>query len=228
MNPIPKPKYCGQDWLEMTPSRNGRICLAFSKEVVDFRKYSWLQIEQKQKENNNAICGLYRPKQIENWGKEVPPIDYSKFILKAGLLFSLTSSLSTFGQENSKPKNTNRTIIYGTILGKYENGKIEKLVGSTVYLKNTIYGTITGVNGDYKLDITDYKDTLHNPTLRIALIGFKAQEIKLDSSKTGMIKFDTNLAYEDNAINYYISYNSSIKDRIKNKFKKWFRMPHRK
>ncbi len=40
-----KPKHCGQNWLEMTPTENGRICRQCSKIIVDFSRKTWTEIE---------------------------------------------------------------------------------------------------------------------------------------------------------------------------------------
>jgi len=66
MTTITKPKYCGQNWLEMQPTDGGRICGQCDKVIVDFSKMSWTEIEQLQRQNNNAVCGMYNPDATKN------------------------------------------------------------------------------------------------------------------------------------------------------------------
>jgi hypothetical protein len=71
--PISKPLPCHQIWDEMLPVDGGRICTGCGKLVVDFRNHKWREIEQAQRESIVPLCGIYNPKQIENWGSEVTP-----------------------------------------------------------------------------------------------------------------------------------------------------------
>ena len=81
MTKILKPNHCDQNWLEMTPTNGGRICEKCNKRIVDFSKMNWAQIERIQNQNNNAVCGMYNHKQLENWGHELPT--FSNSIKKA-------------------------------------------------------------------------------------------------------------------------------------------------
>jgi len=71
----PKPRHCGQNWLEMQPVEGGRMCGQCEKKITDFSKMRWSAIEAIQQQNNNTVCGMYHPKQLEHWGKEIPKAD---------------------------------------------------------------------------------------------------------------------------------------------------------
>src|SRR5688572_8100373 len=98
MKPIPKPKYCEQDWLDMTRTDGGRICGKCSKTIVDFSKMTWSDIQKIQQANNNSVCGMYSPQQLKNWGRQVPTNNCSTFTTTSALLVSMTVSFQSFSQ----------------------------------------------------------------------------------------------------------------------------------
>lgn len=74
----------------MKPTEGGRICGACDKKIVDFSKMSWKAIEQLQRQQNNAICGMYNLQQLVYWGQEIPGkfLSFRKVAVTKGLAVS--------------------------------------------------------------------------------------------------------------------------------------------
>ncbi|WP_210519476.1 hypothetical protein [Hymenobacter terricola] len=64
MNALPKPQPCGQNWLDMQPTDNGRHCGQCGKEIYDFSAMSWPEIVRTQATHGNALRGMYAPAQL--------------------------------------------------------------------------------------------------------------------------------------------------------------------
>ncbi len=213
MTTLPKPKHCEENWLDMTPTEGGRICKQCSKTIVDFSKMTWVEIEKVQQQNNNSVCGMYSPKQLNNWGRQVQTTNCSKFAATTALIISLTTA-----QANAQD-NVLRTIIHGTVTGKSQSGTLDTLGYTNVILKGTKIAVIADEHGRYKLDITDYIDTVFNPTIVYSMIGFRNTELRL-SNKKGDINFNAQLD-PGSAIIYSIT-KPTIGQKIKWKIRRWF------
>jgi hypothetical protein len=149
---IPKPKYCGQNWLDMNPTESGRLCGECKKNIIDFSKKSWAEIEKTQRENNNSICGMYSNKQLKYWGQEAPTSPSKKAVTAKAIIVGLTTG-SVFGQEsNQLDALKTKTVITGTITGISKTGNIDTLGYTNVYLKNSKIGVVADESGKYKLD----------------------------------------------------------------------------
>ncbi|NJC27117.1 T9SS type A sorting domain-containing protein [Neolewinella antarctica] len=63
---ISVPEPCHEDWAGMTPvdGSTARHCDSCAKNVVDFTGFSDAQLAAFTKENNNKICGRFRPDQL--------------------------------------------------------------------------------------------------------------------------------------------------------------------
>jgi hypothetical protein len=220
MTTLPKPKHCGQSWLEMTATDKGRICGQCSKVIIDFSKMSWFDIEMIQQQNNNSVCGMYSARQLGYWGKELPTSNCSKIVATTAMLVSLTASTLTIGQVIIPKDNVSKTIISGTVTGKSEQGFIDTLGFTVITLKSTKIGVMADERGHYQLDITDYIDTLSSPTVIYSMVGYHNLELKLNRKTQGEIKFDAQL--EQGEVIYFSVSKPTFGQQIKWKFQKWF------
>ena len=164
---IPKPKYCGQNWLDMAPAEGGRICGGCNKLIMDFTKSTWREIEQVQAANNNAVCGMYTNKQLENWGQQ-PINSCTKLATTLALFASLASVMPAEGQGVSLNKSP-RVIVHGCVSGKDYTRPLDSV---KVTLLNTNAQTFTDKNGNYSLDITDYVDSNATPLIHYEKEGY--------------------------------------------------------
>lgn len=222
MKTLPKPTFCGQDWLEMSPMDNGRLCGQCKKNIIDFTDKKWADIEKIQRENNNSICGMYSDKQLKYWGQEIPN-STTGTILATTLLLGLTTT-NLIAQNEIKNDTTKvKIIIQGQITGKTMGGEIYELAATTVSLKNTKIGTYANNHGFYELDVTDYIDSLQEPTIEFSMVGFNKIEIKLDSLPKGASTYNIQLIEETTDIIYFYVSKPTLKQRIKWKLKKWFK-----
>jgi hypothetical protein len=57
-------KPCEERWEDMLPSERGRLCAKCSKQIVDFRAMSILQIAQVHAASTTAVCGRYTAEQL--------------------------------------------------------------------------------------------------------------------------------------------------------------------
>jgi hypothetical protein len=148
-NPIP----CKEKWSNMTPTEGGRICQSCTKLIVDFRKKTWTEIEKKQSENNNSICGIYSKRQLNNWGQET--YTKSENLKKIATMAAISTALSinTFAQSES---NLNQYI---TVTGTISTTDIKLKPIPNAIIKFDTLGTMTKTdsNGNYSLSILKSK-----------------------------------------------------------------------
>ena len=226
MKTIPKPKYCGQNWLEMNPAEGGRICGQCEKKIVDFSKKSWVEIEKLQRLHNNALCGMYNPKQLDNWGQEIPGSNNS--LLKVAAIAGLTVSLAA-----SSYAQTTTVVDSLVVEGKIIDGDVgEGLPFTVVRLKNSKVETMTDLDGNFKLVLRNVPSVPIPDTLEIESLGFKRthfafgdmkqleiseQNVKLDHGKL-------NITLEsEGEISVFYVHMPSRAQRMKWKIKSWFR-----
>ena len=220
MTAIPKPKHCGQNWLDMVPTQGGRICRQCDKKIVDFSKSSWVEIENRQKEHNNSLCGMYNPRQLENWGREIPKSGNA--LLKAAVITGLTVSIATasYGQNN-----TDSLVIEGRVTDK-ETG--EELPFALVRLKSSSLKTATDMDGNFRLVLKNIPSTSMPDTLEIDYAGYSTQELvfsdlkALDNALLQNRKLNISMTSESEIIAFYV-HMPTRKERINRKIRSWFR-----
>ena len=110
-----KPLPCFQKYDDMLPADGGRVCMGCGKLVIDFTKSKWEDIEQKHLSKTDPTCGIYNPKQLVYWGKEIPKekyFDFHKFTFPAIFvsLFQIASS-PLFAQKNLS---TEKVVVNST------------------------------------------------------------------------------------------------------------------
>lgn len=218
---IPKPIHCGQNWLEMTPTNGGRICGQCYKKIVDFSNMSWMEIEQIQSQNNNEVCGMYNPKQLDYWGQEIP--SHKDKLLKAlaitGICVSFTSLVNA--QSDS-------LIIKGKVIDKQTN---EALAFASVILKNHKDTTITDIDGNFKLVVKNIPKITYPDTLEVKYIGYLPLQMTFKNlnsindsvSDIGLRSIDLTLTPTvSTGIIFYVKA-PTLGQKIKWKFHRWFK-----
>lgn len=226
MTRIPKPKHCGQNWLEMNPTDGGRICGQCDKKIVDFSKMSWVEIEKLQRQNNNGVCGMYNPRQLDNWGQEIPM--YNNSFLKVATITGLTISFAT--SSHGQTINTSDSIV---IKGKIidETTAVE-LPFVNVLLKNSKVGAVTDLDGNFKLVLRNVPSTPLPDTLEVNYIGYRKKQIVFSDIKE-INNSENKIKLEDGKLNLtlapetenFITFSvgkPTLGQQIKWKFKKWF------
>lgn len=219
MTAIPKPKHCGQNWLEMNPTIGGRICKQCDKKIVDFSNKSWAEIEKIQRQNNNGVCGMYNPRQLDYWGQEIPTYKHS--LLKAATIAGLTVSFATPSHGQSI-NIADSIVIKGKII---DEATSEELPFTNVLLKNCKIKTWTDIDGNFKLVLRNLPSIPMPDTLEVSYIGYQKKQIIIsDFSKIGVEggQLNLTLAPETENITAFYVPKPTLGQRIKFKFKKWF------
>lgn len=218
MTHIPKPKHCNQNWLDMTPTKGGRICGQCEKIIIDFSKMSWAEIEKIQKENTTLLCGMYKPKQLEYWGREIQKTNYKKLAATTGLFFSLLIGKEAFSQTIPKKEKTT-TIIRGIITGAED----KPLPGAVIAIANTTISVLSDTTGHYEFDITNYMDTLtSSPRIIVSFVGYEPFELYLYQDK-GIIDYDVHLKHTIScSFPHFEVAKPTLGQRIKRKIKRLF------
>lgn len=216
---IPKPKHCGQNWLEMNPTDGGRICGQCNKKIVDFSKMSWAEIERLQTQNNNSVCGMYKPRQLDYWGQEIPT--YNNPLLKAAAITGLTVSF-TFSSHGQTINTADSIVIKGKII---DETTFEELPFANVLLKNCKIKTSTDIDGNFKLVLRNIPSIPMPDTLEVNYIGYQKKQIIIsDFNKIKVEGGEINLTLtpdRGNITAFYVR-KPTLGQRIKWKFKKWF------
>ena len=68
------------------------------------------------------------------------------------------------------------------ITGKVLDSKKETIIGASVIVKGTTMGTVTDMNGNFSLNVTD-----KNATLKVSYMGMETKEVNLGNTTTGIV-----------------------------------------
>jgi CarboxypepD_reg-like domain len=224
MTTLHKPKYCGQDWLDMTPTGGGRICGQCNKTIIDFSKMTWADIQKIQLQNSNSVCGMYKPRQLEYWGQEIP--NHSNSIVKVAAITGLTLSLSSsVYSQTAQVKDS--LIIRGKVIDKKTN---EELSFANVFLKSSKQVTTADIEGNFKIVVKDIPASVYPDTLVVQYVGYLTTQLvfkdlhKIKTDSIGMQSGELNLKLELQSgpvIAFYVT-KPTLRQKIKWRFKKWF------
>ncbi|MBO2007626.1 carboxypeptidase-like regulatory domain-containing protein [Hymenobacter negativus] len=216
---IPKPQPCGQNWLAMQPTANGRQCGQCNKEIYDFSAMSWPAIARVQTAHGNALCGMYAPAQLAHWGQS-PPKPCAR--LAAATTLALTLSAITASAQTATPPATSSTLrLSGTVLAASPQGKSEPLAFATVLVTGTTIGTITDEQGHYELTIPQASASNPAAIIRFSRLGFVGSEWELPVQSQPQLQHDALLAADTTIIAFSIR-KPSLAARAKWKLKRWF------
>jgi hypothetical protein len=193
------------------------------KKIIDFSKMKWAEIEAIQEANHNAVCGMYHPKQIDNWGREVPKNNFNKVAASAALILSLNSIDNVSAQSDSSNTKNKSLYISGVVKSKSKKGAVEAASFVTIFLNGTQYATTSFNDGYYMLSISNFKDTIKEPELVFKAFGFRELRVKLELSKSNFLRLNPILEetfIELGPTMYYVE-RPTLKNRIKWKLRKW-------
>lgn len=223
---LKKPKYCGQNWLDMIPTENGRICGGCQKEIFDFSKKSFAEIKEIQEANNNALCAMYPKDVIANWNSTKPIQKFNSL----NAILAVSALIATSGQAISQeiPKTEENTeqvatdvemilplptntidSIYATIEGQVttlgEGGKLEFLPFAKISLKNHHIQTQADSSGRYKIEIKIDQYQQIPEQMHVECVDYRKFALVFDSIPRGKTTFDPQLTRSsDDIINYYV------------------------
>ena len=215
---LPKPKSCHQNWLEMPATSNGRMCLECKKNIIDFTKKNWSEIEYIQEQSGLTTCGMYTKKQLDHWGHQPPSLVPSKALATTALLVGM--SLSSFAQDTTASENV---IIEGVVTGKNAKDEVEPIPFSTVTIKETKSGVVTDIDGKFRLDVTELIDSLPQLTVSFICIGYVSQSIVFPQDISGTKQLDVSLLRADISSVYFAVPEPGRWRKIKWRIQAWFR-----
>ena len=210
----------------MRPVDGGRLCAECNKSIVDFSKMSWGEIERVQRKNNNSVCGMYLPKQINNWGRQAPITNGSKFVATGALLLSLTAATHSYSQSTAPSVSNKENVIHGTVTGKMADGRVDTLSFANISLKNTDFAVVADEKGHYQIDLSVYLATAQNPILVFRKEGYEEFELQLtDEIKSGNV--DAQLNPQVVTATAYYMLKPTLGQRIKWRLKRIFHLKGR-
>jgi hypothetical protein len=221
MNVPPKPQPCGQPWLAMRPTTNGRLCAQCEKEIYDFSSLSWPQIVQTQAAHGNGLCGMYSDVQLAHWGHS-PPSPCAPLAAAAALVLTF-STLPAPAQSVSPPVTTSDSLrLSGTVTSiSAQTGKLEPLPGTTVLLVGTPFGTVTDAQGHYALTIAAPRQGV-SATLSFSYIGFVPQRLALPPTSSDLVEQNAQLVLDPAGIITFSIRKPSLAERLKWRLARWF------
>lgn len=187
---------CSENFNDFNKTEKSSFCTSCKKEVIDFRTSSDSQILDYFKNNAQKTCGYFNQNQLKKYTKPQEQPQLSKFYFMSAFLFSVFSLLSSqtiVAQEtpskitteiiNSNQKQTLKNInSMNTLNGVvYNSADNLPLPGVSIVLKNTIIGTDTDYNGNFKLSNIKEGDSISFYSL-----GFKSQDIIIKKNQTSL------------------------------------------
>lgn len=186
-NYITIPEPCSKDWQEMTVAEKGRFCTSCQKNVFDFTNSSDREIAAVFN-NNKSVCGRFNVSQLDRElivPKEKNPVWMIAATGVIGFLGLGNNGVYAQGeikveQTDAKKRSDGQDTIHqekdsievtGTI---YDDSNIP-LPGTIINIKETLAGTQTDINGNYKIRAKE------GNILVFSYLGFKTKEVAITS-----------------------------------------------
>lgn len=189
---------CSENYKEFNKTEKGGFCKSCTKEVIDFRKLSDTQVLDYFKNNQQKTCGYFNKHQLKSYAepKKTAPAKKYYFASASAIVLSVFSFLSnqTIIAQETNPKTTIQTIqntpkkiinkennmitLKGVVYGESDN---TPLPGVSVVLKNSIVGTDTDFDGNFKLTNISEGDVLSFYSL-----GYISQDIIIKKNQTSL------------------------------------------
>ena len=166
-------KPCSEKFSEFEPTQRGGFCQSCQKEVIDFTAMSDKEIMQYFQSAPTRTCGRFNTSQFKTYVEDPLPKQNSFFnllgtsLMSLSLLSLLPSNLQA--QQRKKPEmvvvnqhlveedtTTNKTTSKTTYtLSGVVKAEGEPLPGTTVYIKGTTRGTLTDIDGNFRLEVEE-------------------------------------------------------------------------
>jgi hypothetical protein len=183
---IDVPHPCNESWDQMTLQEQGRFCHVCQKTVHDFTQFTHQEFiaffQQKR-----AACGRFKKRQLSIL---IPPKRRTLFPL--GKLPPLAAAtLIATGLSISAPAQTATVepashVVIGDTLqqkapvgaplllkGRVVDEKGEEIIGATIGLKGTTTGTVSDIDGNFELNVSESKEY----NIEVKCIGMKSQRL---------------------------------------------------
>jgi hypothetical protein len=218
---IPAP--CHKGWQNMTPVEKGRFCATCQKTVLDFTHLSDNEIINLVSKNDD-LCARINVSQLNrNLIKTKTKSNYFGYFATSVLAFLGLGTENVVAQEkpfvvqtdlrylNKNLDSVKKITVSGLVL--VDEGK--PFPGVSIVRKNTIEGTQTNINGEYRIEAA------LGDTLVFSFLGYKEYEIIVKSSK-----MNTYLHKDDNVVieGYLISLKKrTFLGRIFRKKANWYK-----
>jgi hypothetical protein len=188
-------KPCSENFGNFQSTSTGGFCGSCQKEVIDFTKMSDGQILNYFKKNKENTCGRFEKNQLKSYYTLSSPSKKRSFnllgasLIGASLLSALPNQQIKAQEHNptekveakgSKEENKkgNDTI---TITGVVKDDTGEALPGATVTIKGTTHGTVTDIDGKYRIGNLNIGDVLV-----YSFVGFRSKEEVISDKKTSV------------------------------------------
>ena len=218
MNNLPKPQPCGQPWLAMQPTANGRLCGQCDKEIHDFSGMAWPAIARTQAEYGNALCGMYSPDQLKHWGHTPPPSACTRLAAAT----TLALALSAIPASPAAAQTLGGRTLSGRVMYVSDKGTAEPLPGATVLLAGTQVGTSTDAQGRYELTLPDGKSLPNGAEIRISSISLTTDKWPLPPQTDGLLRHDALLHSDPRSISVFSVRQPTLPERVKWTLRRWF------
>lgn len=217
----PKPQPCGQPWLAMQPTANGRLCAQCDKEIYDFSTLSWPQIVQVQAAQGNGLCGMYSDAQLAHWGHAAP--NRCAPLATAAALVMTLSTLPARAQLGSPAATASDSLqLRGTVTSiSAQTGKPEPLPGTTVVVVGTTLGTVTDAQGHYRLTLAVPREG-EVATLGFSYIGYVPQRLLLAPTGPDVVEHNVELVPDSARLITFSVRKPSLQERLKWCLTRWF------
>ncbi len=193
---IPTP--CSEQWGDFSPTPSGGHCSVCTIDVVDFTMMSDQEIVDFFVENKGFSCGKMRPEQLKCYG--IPQISWaarvSKF-LKVGLLgitllgWQHTAYTKELPEKQFFKKQLTLLTNQDTVAAaSYEGMVIDEmngpLPGVNVYVKGTTNGTVTDIDGQFKISHA----LKEGDVLVFSSIGYNTEELLITAEMPALITLE--------------------------------------
>ena len=223
----------------MNASPNGRICEKCEKEIFDFTKKSWNEIKGIQEENNNAVCGMYSPAQLDNWGHE-PKGKWNRgkhTIATSSLLLTLLqfNSSETFAQVPDTVLTTNDSLtesvdvveemkevtVKGIVTQLDEHGFPQPAAYVQVYAESLCKGQYTDEFGAYRLILSGTQSELDTATISFRTTNLTQVRHALTAGHKVFVFLDVELPNDTPEITSFYIHVPSKSRKFGRKVKSW-------
>ncbi len=198
-----KIKGCNQIWDSMPECEKGRICGQCDNVIFDFRGKTEWEIALKHAQSETKVCGIYDEKMLAKNKDSGFLQTKKKGLLVAGTLGLLATNSPAFSQndggqfqtefvaednkvkisdesdlQNRESQNSNSSQIDSTleVTGRLVDEHGEPLIGATILIKGTEKGTITGIDGEFFVDLTEELTESDTITIVASYIGYGREE----------------------------------------------------
>lgn len=158
---VPKP--CHENWDTFTSTQNGAFCKSCQKEVIDFTNWTESEIKVYFRSKATATCGRFKPSQLKAYAADEKRW-YSKWMAMLTFLLVIAlknSHAQVIGKTEITTQREKRQIepfaelidAPWILTGKVINDNKEALPGVNVVQQNSVNGTVTDIEGRFKLTI---------------------------------------------------------------------------